>query len=138
MQRNTRSQWYVHFNVLHLEHQASLSPCSLLMCSLKFGFLITFNFEQQNGLQTNLLTNKRSFHFVIERQTFSTTFSHVGSVHVLCSIVSTIGTMMMARIAFVCRVVSLGFFSSTSHGYGTSDLLWHKLLPYKKIALNTT
>src|SRR5665213_4176754 len=75
---------------------------------------MALNFDNEMGSKptfspTAFTSNNRSFHFVPVGRTFSTTFSPVGSVRVLCDIASARGTMMVARVAVVCLVASLGF-----------------------------
>jgi hypothetical protein len=73
---------------------------------LKLLYLISYPFIHPSS-------NNMSFHFVLVGRTFSTTFSPVVSVRVLCGITSARGAMMVARVAVVCLVDSLGFFKPT-------------------------
>ena len=103
---------------------------------LKFAFLITLNLDNKMDptmifLAIAFTSNKRSFHFVLVEIRFSTTFSPIGSVHVLWGIVLARDLMLMDSVVNGCRIVSLVNLSPFSHGYGISGLLWHKLLVYK-------
>ena len=81
--------------------RANLSPRLFVMYWLKFVFLIAFNFDNKIGSNpifspTAFTSYNMSFHFVPVGRTFSTTFSPVVSVRILCGIASARGTMMVA------------------------------------------
>jgi hypothetical protein len=88
------------------------------MYSLNFAFLIALIFDNEIGCNptfspTALTSNNTSFHFVPVGKTFSTTFSPVAKVRVLCGIASARDAMMVARVAVAFLVDSLGFFKPT-------------------------
>ena len=106
------------FNFSQLERSANLSPRLFIMYSLKFVFLMALNFDNEIGSKpifspTALTSNNMSFYFVHVGRTFSTTFSPVVSVRVLCGTASARGTLMVPRVAVVCLVASLGFLKPT-------------------------
>ena len=123
------------FQCLVFEIPSELVTMSFYNVVIEVCFLNRSQFRQGNWLQTNLTltaftSNKRFFHFILMERTFSTTFSPIGNVSVLCYITSTRGIMMVTRGVAAPRLFPLVSINPNFHGYETNNLLWYKLLVF--------